>query len=404
MRWVWLIVVGLAGSARADEGPRDRLTLEQALAEATRHPAAQAAAAAGGAARAGERAAGVYPHDPELGVRGGVLVDAETSEVGPAVGLELSQGLELVDRGALRVAAAAARTEGVAADGVAQAARVAAGVRVAFGDALRARELATLAAGEVELAEALVTVAERRVRAGDAPEVEAAMARIERSRARRRLAAARGELDVACVALGGAIGRASPVEPAGDLMTSSHRGIDALVAQARERHPDLAPLRAARTEALARADLAASRRTPDLGVGAFWDLDGAEHTAGITLSLRLPAFDTGAEEATAARAEAAAHEAALAARAAEVEADIRAAHARLVAAEDEARLAAEDLPPVHEALTLLRTAWERGQIRQAEVLVLRRELLEAEREAIVARAAAWSARAALETAVGGDVP
>lgn len=415
---------GGAGSARGAEPeataagtatpPGGAWTLDQALAEAAaRHPAVAATRAAVAAARAGEAAAQVYPLDPEATVRGGVRVApgsggqaggaAPGPDVGPVVGIDLTQGVELVDRGALRGAVAAAQTEEARARGRAEAAEVAAAVRGAFGRALRAKALVTGAAASAELSEAMRTVAERRVRAGEAPPLEEALARIDVARSQRALAAAQGELALACAELGAAMGRGAPATPAGDLDLPAAPPSERSLAARSEEHPSLAPVRAARDEALARAELAASRATPDLGIGAFWDMEGDDHMAGVALSLRLPAFDTGAEEAAAARAEAAALDAAAHAGAATRAAMISAARARLIEALRVATAARGDLPPVQEALALLRVAWERGQVRQAEVLVLRRELLDAERDAIDARAAAWDAWAALEAAVGAPL-
>ena len=162
----------------------------------------------------------------------------------------------------------------------------------------------------------------------------------------------------------------------------------------------------------ATSGLSAERRTrlerslalPDLPVAAFAAREEGDDVAGLRLGLSLPLFDR--NQGRIAEAAAAASR-----QAAEVDLAELAVGRQVAAAHSRHRAAAEALPALtglvvdnlEGSLDLLRRAVEEGELSTTDVLLLRRELVEGQREQIEVAGEMWLARVELELAVGGGV-
>jgi cobalt-zinc-cadmium efflux system outer membrane protein len=318
--------------------------------------------------------------NPELEVGAGSRRDGGERSTDWEVGV--SQRLEPWGQRGLRreaarqlVAAAEARLE-------MRRVEVAAEVRTAFHRALAAGEQVKLAAEALELAEEAVKAAEARQRSGAASTIEVNTARIalggslrERSEAEQRRASALGAL-VVLLGLDARDGLALE----GRLDPAAVAPVDAegLAGAALERRADLAAARRELEAARAEARLASRGALPNPRVGASWaEEEGARILRG-GLSIDLPLFQRNQEArgVASARVE-------QAARAAEaLERTIRAEVVVVVERHRAAAAAAKAfggaaITAAHENLQLVNEAYRAGKVDLFQLLVIRREALEA---------------------------
>jgi cobalt-zinc-cadmium efflux system outer membrane protein len=378
--------VGAAHAQPAEQAAQEKtvdLTLEEALARAEEYaPQVRQAAQEVEVARAEVTSASVLtPYNPTLSAGAGPRVDDEvTLNLNVALGQRLELGGK---RGArIKIAQAGVDRESRRKEDIARQQQVAAAR--AYLEALHAQEQVEVAEAIAELSAEFVDAATRREQAGDVGQMEVNLARLtlERSKStvlawKARLSAKRGTL-VATLGL----------EPAVELrLTSDLEREDMLALSALEEtleeRPDLAALRAQAEMAQARGTLAEAQSWPDVGVEARY---GREEGANIFmggLSVTLPVFAHGQGLAHAATAtERLANQ--------RLTDEARAAKTRLASAfkryetllEARAHYQEDVLPLVNNNEEMTRQAYQAGALGLAEVLAVRRELIEA-REAYV---------------------
>jgi len=165
---------------------------------------------------------------------------------------------------------------------------------------------------------------------------------------------------------------------------------------------DLLALEHDRLAAEARLRLARSGRIPDLTLGAFYvEEENAVEIIGTTLGVELPIFRRPRGEIAEARAAISRVEAQAATQVLAARREVYTAIARYEVERSVAsQLAQRAVGDLGEGLALLDRSFESGETDLSALLVLRRELLDARREQIEATAAAWTARIALDEAVG----
>ncbi|MET0553224.1 MAG: TolC family protein [Vicinamibacteria bacterium] len=366
--WAWLTVSG----ARADDGV---LTLEGALQRARE----QAVPVVSGRwrideARARARGARVLRDNPVLETAVGDRSDGAASDV--EVGL--SQTLELggARRGRIAAADAALALETANAD----QSRVLAlrDVALAFQRALAATERVRIAEAAVGHAEEVHRVAARRLESGDVADLDvnlaagaAARSRSERLSAQAAAVLATGELRTLL-----ALPPDAPLTPSGDLGPRPPGDVAALLAAADVR-PDIAAVDAELRGAEAETALGKGLRWPEVTPGIRYERDQGTRILWAGLTLGLPLWNRGQEARAAGEARAARlrHTATALRRSArqEVASAYEAYGLRVSAAEalDEAAARLE------ENETLARRSYEEGQIGLGELLLVRRESLEA---------------------------
>jgi len=346
------------------------LTLDQALALAReRAPAIAAARARIDEARG--RATGAA-----IPLRDNPIVDVAVGSRGGSVDAEvgIGQNFELGGQpGARREGAAAGVDAAVAAaeDATRLALR---DVGVAFYRGVHAEERVRLAASAEEMGAAAVKTAERRHQLGDVAVLDLNVARTGLARARSDRMAAEAARDDTLARLRTLLGvdAESPLAVRGDLR--DRRRVEPKRPPDR---PDLRALAAEAREADAEVRLGEGQRWPELGLGARYQREEGTDAVLGTLTLTLPIFERGQGLRAEAGARARRLRLELDARRRAAAVEVRAAgeiyRRRIEAAEELERGA---MPLLEENETLARRSYEAGQVGLAELLLIRREVLD----------------------------
>lgn len=395
------LVPGLANALTLAEA--ERVALEKS-------PALAAAVAERDAAAARVVTARTFPHNPRLGAEAGPRLgpDGTTADWG----LSLQQTIELGGQHRGRQHEAVAELRRAEVQLALVRGEVRAGVRLAYLDAVEARERLRLIEAEVTLAETLVSVTERRFSEGATARIEVNLARAELGRARARVEQARMVYEQGCLRLGEAAGlldvgepeqaAPTPDDPLLPPATGPLPPLRRLLDDTFQRRPDWQLAMAELGAAAGRALLAEASATPDLDLGAFVRREANRETiAGLSLEVPLPVFD----RKQGPRAEAEALRSAARPRADEAMLrEIREVRAAVIEAERTAAaaelLAREVLPPLEENTRLLTQGVEAGKLAPSDLLPIRQQMREAAVEHITALAAAQRARIRLDLATG----
>lgn len=251
-------------------------------------------------------------------------------------------------------------------------------VKTTFYDLLLAEKRVELAERSTALSTQLLDITKQRFEAGDVPELEVNLARVEAARSEERRIEAERELYPARAKLLTIIGL-PPDEKAGFSgtleITSYAKNFEELKALALDRRPDLKALEAEKAKNEAEITLARAERIPNVTVGFGYqrentaiDVSGEEvkdrdNLLGIKLSIPIPLFDrnqAGIREATARKASAESRY--LFARLT-IEREVDAAYSRLTAAEKSLNIYKEDIiPQLEENLKLVQEAYKLGEV------------------------------------------
>jgi len=286
-------------------------------------------------------------------------------------------------------------------------------VHAAFHSALVARERWKLVDKIVVSTEELLSVAQRRLRAGDISPLAVRLAEGELAQARQAsLTAERGyraaQLELAEVA--GWPPNSLP-EPQGELDEPKHAPpVDELLTMAQQRHPGLAARQSAVEAAKARVALEDREAWPEPSIGATYTRESIpaariyEHLIQGVMTFPIPF----SQRNQAGRAEARAD---LAVVQSEKQAFRQTLEARLTRAAisvnaDAKRIAAygtEILPAFEGNLALLKRAFELGEVDLLQVLVARERLLRIQQDALTAHQDYYRDVASLEAEVGAEV-
>lgn len=377
------------------------LSFEEIIALARqRAPAIVAARARIDEARGRLAGAGVLLHenpavDGAAGVRAGEG-DALEAEIG------VMQHFETGGQRSARISAARAEIEReeALADDVAR--RVLRRVAAAFYRALHADEAAAAARRSEAIAAEVTRIAERRFEAGEASELDLNVARAaearERAAALRREAERerqRGELRRL---LG--IDGTSALTLRGRLSERRRRRLDDLKQSAAER-PDVQALLAAARAAEAEHRLGRAGAWPDIGIGVRYERDERSDVGLGTVSVHLPVFNRGQGLQAEAAARARRLQQMAAFRRVEVANEVDTAfvllqlHERAVG-----ELEGEQLPRLDESEKLAQRRFEAGEMSLAELLALRREILQMRKDHLDQLLAAKLAEVELEASAG----
>lgn len=392
-----------SSKARAER----RLTMEQAVDLALQRNA-ELRIQSGEVAGARARLAGasvLLQRNPEVDVEVGRR--SRGGGQSPEYAVTLSQPIEIAGQRGARVDAARAGID--AADARVRMRRLdlAAEVRETFGRALAADRRVSLAEEAVALAGKSVETAQQRFQAGDASRIEVNAARIEIGRARRELRLGH-QRRVAAVA---GLRRLLALPPRetlvleGELRETEERPVDleALVKTAVTRRPEALAFRRELEAVQAERRLATREAIPTPRIGATIARDEGDRILLGVLSLELPLFtrNQGARGLGDARIDQA--RVSLEAAERQVEEDVRVAAARYQAALAAARdYSGEILKAVEENLELVNEGYAAGKIDFLQLLLIRRETLDARRDYIETLEELNSARAELGRAVGRE--
>jgi len=252
-------------------------------------------------------------------------------------------------------------------------------VATLFFRAVEASERADAAASGKHLADEALRIAERRYAAGDVAQLDVNLAKtaVARADADARLAsAARSGYATQLQVL---LGLADPVTVRGSLRDRSTLATTELAARAADR-PDVRVLEAEIAEAEAEQRFARTLRWPDFGLRASYAKEEGDRVVLGGVGVSLPLFNRGQEASAVASARLtrlrAERDALLRAIDAEVRGAIASYHALRAAAVDYERTV---LPLIEENETLALESYDVGQIGLADLLLARREALDARR-------------------------
>jgi cobalt-zinc-cadmium efflux system outer membrane protein len=396
----WLLLL-LAAPVLAAEP----LTLERALALALeRSPSLAPVEAEAARARAQREGASLlFASNPELEAAVGPRQHGGIQSLELELGV--SQRLELFGQRAARIEAAEALMTASEARLRARRVELAAEVRESFGRALAAERAVGLAESATTLAEEALRAAEQRMEAGAASRIEVNSARGELGRARRERAATVQRRAVALGELRLLIGPSVDEELtlAGELEARPRPvpEVDALLARALAQRAELQAARAELEMARAESRLATREALPGPRLGVSYGREEGAQIIQGTLGLELPFF----QRNQAARGESAARvtqaERALQAQEQAVRWEVRLALERYRAAVVAAEAYGDGvLAALEENLTLVNEAYRAGKMDFFELLVIRREALDARRDYLEALEELNAAGARLERATG----
>ncbi|HXV19612.1 MAG TPA: TolC family protein [Desulfuromonadales bacterium] len=297
---------------------------------------------------------------------------------------------------------------------------LAAEVKAAFYDLLLAQQKVELAQRSLALNNRLLEVAGQRFEAGDIPELEVNLARVEAARSEGRKAEAEREIVPARARLLVLLGLPSETAAGftGSLEESSGDvgELAELKALALAQRSDLAALEAQKAQVGAEVQLAKAERIPNLTAGIAYtrentatdigdeEIKDADNLVGLRLAIPIPLFDrnqAGIREAVARKGSTEAR--ALFARQS-VEREVETAHARLTGAEKIASLYAGGIiPQLEENLKLVQEAYQIGEIGILTVIEEQKKFVEVHENYLAALYGRQTARAELEKAVGGSL-
>ncbi|MCM2333874.1 MAG: TolC family protein [Anaeromyxobacteraceae bacterium] len=405
-RFFLLALLVLPAGARA----APTLTLDRALSLALdQNPGLLALQSEVAASRARlEGASLLLQSNPELEGAAGPRSTAGTR--GTDFSVTLSQRLELFGQRAARSDASRALLGSAEARLAGRRVEVAAEVREGFGRWLGARQRDRIAAEALDLARQALAAAETRQAAGAASRIEVNAARAvlgraarERSAAALRLASAKAGL---LLLLG--LDPAEPAEPEGDLALEAPGPVvatDTLVQQALALRPDLQAARLEVDAAAAEHRLAGREALPNPRLGVSYAEEGdpanPARIAQAILAFDLPLFNRNqaARGVAAARQQQAAR--ALEALTRSVRAEVALAASRLASAQAAAQAYAGGLlSGLEENMQLVTEAYRAGKVDFFELLVIRRETLEARNGYVDALEELLAAKAGLSRAIG----
>lgn len=292
-------------------------------------------------------------------------------------------------------------------------------VKSAFFDLLLADGRMKLAERSINLNRQLLDIAELRFEAGDIPELEVNLARVEVARSEGRKAEAERELQPAKVRLVSLMG----IPPADNAeFSGSPEGkplgkfLDELKALALTNRPDLKALESENARSDAGIDLARAERIPNLTVGIGYqrensaiDVSGDEiktrdNLIALKLSIPIPLFDrnqAGVREALARKGSA---ETRYQTARRSISREVEAAFARLSAAEKSLAIYARDIiPQLEENLKLVQEAYRLGEVGILTVIEEQKKFFEVNDGYLAALYNRQTALARLEAAVGAEL-
>ncbi|GFO56361.1 RND transporter [Geomonas sp. Red276] len=292
-------------------------------------------------------------------------------------------------------------------------------VKVTFYDLVLARRRVELASRSLSLARQLLAVAKERLDAGDIPELDLNLARVEVARSEERKNEAEREL----VPAANRLRQQTGLEPAGQLEPDDdlERTLPLpdplrLKELALERRPDLKALASEKGRGEAEIELAQAGRVPDLTAGIGYQrqnssfeiggVTGKQHDNLVTLKLSvpLPLFDRNQGALREAQARTGSAEARYRYLKSGIEREVETAYARLAAAGKSVALYRNGiLPQLEENLKLVQEAYRLGEAGILAVIEEQRKFYEVHDGYLAALYGQRIALARLEAAVGEEL-
>ncbi|MCY4566832.1 MAG: TolC family protein [Candidatus Poribacteria bacterium] len=359
-------------------------------------------------------------------IEGIALLDNPKLETEFAGGIDSNQGLELTQsfqlggqRGHQR-RIAKIHLEKVNAE-LAEASRLLTKlVKIAFYELAIVQEKLKLVKEVIQHSEQIADIAQFRFETGDISVTQANLANIQLQSALREAVKLEGKsqliqlelnalmgtpLETARIAVGGLsdFSTASFGNPQTTPDASSKLRLDALKTHALKRRNDLksVQLNAELTDNELR--LAKAANIPDLSVGALAQRGGSEKALGVKFTIPLPFFDRNRDEINAAKAQQQVDAIEISSQKRQISREVMAAFLSLKTAEKTLKFYEGDsVKLLNENLKLTRTAYELGEAKLLEVILMQNEFVEIRFDYLNALAAYYKALAQLEATI--DTP
>jgi cobalt-zinc-cadmium efflux system outer membrane protein len=270
----------------------------------------------------------------------------------------------------------------------------------AYHRAVHASDRIRLLNGAFDLASSVVSIADRRFKAGDIAVLDVNLARASLARVRAEREGAEASKALAIGELRELLRLTEDVDVQGSLARPLEGNLPAALQSAGQR-PELRALEAGVQEAEAELRLGLAHSRPEYGVGVRYAREEGDQIVLGGMTVTLPVFSKGQEQQAVASARATRLRAELEAAKARVAAEVRAAfdsYTRRLAAVGV--LEAEAMPGLDENEQLTARSFEVGQIGLPDLLLIRRELLETRVQYVDALLEAVLARTDLDASAG----
>ena len=275
-----------------------------------------------------------------------------------------------------------------------------------------------LSAQQLKLNRELVSVAEERFKAGDIPELELNLARVELMRADARLMEAEREQNPLRIKIASLTGLNESDIRLSEPQTTPRPGYNAqeLATKALDSRPDLLTLKHEREKAAIEARLAEAEALPNLTAGLFvqWqraktEVGGlsevnSDTQLGVRLSMPIPVFDRNQGGRAAARARLDAAESRKLALERDITAEVDAAVSRVSAAERILAMFEQGIiPQLAENLKLTREAYRIGEVGILSVIDEQKKFFEVNESYLTAKHNRQMAVIKLESAMAAEL-
>ncbi len=350
----------------------------------------------------------IYPYNPEL-----TLEIADRNGLGVSTtdyAVSLSQEVELAGQRRKRIAIADTELTAAGAALLREQNLLAFRVESAFAEAIRARELRSVAETDAALAQEVLDFSRLRLERGIATQIEVNLAQASAGRAQRSVQRSLATYTSACSRLAELAGLdpATPPEPLGDLVLPEDElpPLAELLERALENRGDLRSAGWQEQAAEAAIRLALAQRRPNLVVGGFFQREEAtDEIFGVSVGVALPLLNRNQgriAEARAIRERLGYEHDALRLT---IEREVVSALSNLRAARAAAEyLRDQVLGTLEENIDLLQSSFAAGRIGATEVVTLRREFVASRREYVEALTDVWLARIDLDLSMGRLIP
>ncbi|MRR34448.1 TolC family protein [bacterium] len=414
---VHLLLVSLFLLPRVTSGEALPLTLPQAVEYAlANNGELKALRAEKEVARAGLERAVLFPN-PTLELSGdtGALTGSSDESV---LSIGLSQEFLTGGKRTKRRTVAERETEAVHHQVADKERLIALEVKTACSELALAQQRQELAQRAIDLNGKLLEITRERLAAGDIPELEVNLARVELARSEGRKIEAERELNPLLARLRTLLG--VPVGEEVTLIGGAERkplgvSLHEVSRLAHENRPDLKSLEAARARGGAEVKLAEAERLPNVTLGFGYthersvdDTGTAEEKTrdnllGVKISIPLPVFDRNQAGIREAQARKQSAESRLEFARMSVEREIEGDYARLAAAEKALDLYTTGiLPQLEENLKLVQEAYQLGEVGILAVIEEQKKYIEVNDGYLAALADRQTALARLEASAGVD--
>lgn len=265
---------------------------------------------------------------------------------------------------------------------------------------LQLSERVRLLERSVELADNVLQIADRRFRAGDVAILDVHIARAAAARIRAERQGVLAERAITIGELKELLQLEDDITPQGEMPTVV--SVDpSIIADATSRRTEIRVLEAAIQEAQAQEQFGRSFGRVEFGVGARYQREERNNIVLGGLTLTLPMFSKGQEPIASGLARAARLRAELDATRIRIGIEVRAALAAYQSRVEAVQVLERDaLPGLDESVTLATRSFEVGQIGLAELLLIRREIIDTRVQYLDALLEAAIARVELDARAG----